>query len=116
MEQRMKPLALAILMLGIFDARTGLRAAQCSDYYIAEINLVSTLDSVGGHVQTFVGFGPSAQEAEKNALASCSHLKFDLETCLGSDRISGRNMASSATDAPLHLKYMKAVKRITGCT
>ena len=112
----MKPLVPAILMLGLLDARAEIRAAECSEYYVSEINLVSTLDTVGGHVQTFVGFGQSAQEAEKSALASCSHLKFDLETCLNSDRISGRNMLSTATDNALHLKYIKAVKRITGCS
>lgn len=112
----MKPLVLATLMLGLLDAHAEILAAQCSVYHISEINLVSTVDTVGGHVQTFVGFGPSAQEAEKNALASCSHLKFDLETCLDSDRISGRNAMSGSPDNLLHLKYTKAIRRITGCS
>ena len=112
----MKPLVMATLTLGLLNARAEILAAECSAYYISEINLVSTVDTVGGHVQTFVGFGPSAQEAEQNALASCSHLRFDLETCLDSDRISGRNAVSGSTDNSLHLKYMKAVKRITGCS
>ncbi len=111
----MKPV-LAILIFALLDARTEMLAAQCSSYYIAEINLVSpTADSEGGHIQTFVGFGPSKQEAEKNALGSCSHARFDLETCLDSDRASGRNDLSDPTGNSLPLKYMKAVKRITGC-
>jgi hypothetical protein len=48
-------------------------------------------------------------------LGACSHLRFDLQTCLESDRTSGRNALSDSADNSLHLKYMKAVKRITGC-
>jgi hypothetical protein len=57
-----------ILAFGMIGARAEVLAAQCSSYYISEINLVSTADSEAGHVQTFVGFGPSKEEAEKNAL------------------------------------------------
>ena len=105
-----------ILAFGMIGARAEVLAAQCSSYYISEINLVSTADSEAGHVQTFVGFGPSKEEAEKNALGSCSHISFDLQTCLHSDRSSGLNAPSDASGKLLHLKYMKAVKRITGCS
>ena len=112
----MKHALLVILMLALLDARTELPAAECSSYHIAEITLVSpAADNEGGHIQTFVGFGSSKQEAEKNALGSCSHMRFDLETCLDSDRTSGRNDPSDSAGNSLHLKYMKAVKRITGC-
>ena len=105
-----------ILAFGMIGARAEVLAAQCSSYYISEINLVSTADSEAGHVQTFVGFGLSKEEAERNALGSCSHISFDLQTCLGSDRSSGLNAPSDASGNLLHLKYMKAVKRITGCS
>ena len=103
-----------ILAFGMVGARAEVLAAQCSSYYISEINLVSTADSEAGHVQTFVGFGPSKEEAEKNALGSCLHISFDLQTCLGSDRSSSLNVSSDAPGNSLHLKYRKAVKRITG--
>jgi hypothetical protein len=90
-------------------------AASCSSYYISEITLVSPGDTEAGRVQTFVGFGASKEEAEKNALGSCSHIQLDLETCLASDRILGRNAPSDEANSSLHLKYTKAVKRITGC-
>jgi hypothetical protein len=48
-------------------------------------------------------------------LGACSHTRFDPEICLESDRASGRNALSDAADW-LHLKYMKAAKRITGCS
>ena len=48
-------------------------------------------------------------------MGACSHLRFDLETCLESDRTSSRNAFSDSADNSLHLKYMKAVKRVTGC-
>jgi hypothetical protein len=111
----MQRVMLAILLFGLFAARTEVLAAQCSSYYISEINLVSTADTEAGHVHTFVGFGPSREEAEKNALGWCSRIRFDLETCLDSDRITARNDLSEGGDYSLHLKYMKAVRRITGC-
>jgi hypothetical protein len=77
---------------------------------------VSVGDSEAGNVQTFVGFGQSQEESEKNAIGACSHVRFDLETCLESDRSSGRNALSGSADNSLHLKYKKAVKRITGCS
>ena len=73
------------------------------------------VDTAAGHVQVFVGFGSSTEEAEKNALGSCSHIQLDLQTCLDSDRILGRNTPPDKDGSPLHLKYMKAVKRITAC-
>jgi hypothetical protein len=72
-------------------------------------------DTDAGNVQTFVGFGRSKEESEKNAMRACSHLRFDLETCSESDRTSSRNALSDSAHNSLHLKYMKAVKRITGC-
>jgi hypothetical protein len=72
-------------------------------------------DTEAGRVQTFVGFGASKEEAEKNALGSCSHIQLDLQTCLDSDRILGRNAPSDEANSSLHLKYTKAVKRVTGC-
>src|SRR5262245_57803456 len=66
-------------------------AAQCSSYYISEINLVTVIDTQPGNVLTFVGFGLSKEESEKNAVGACSHVRFDLETCLESDRVSGMN-------------------------
>jgi hypothetical protein len=113
----MKRAVLIFLILGIIGARAetsgnATPAAQCSSYYISEINIVSVADTDAGNVQTYVGFGQSKEEAEKNALGACSHFRFDLQTCLDSDRSSGRNADSNDS---LHLKYMKAVKRITGC-
>jgi hypothetical protein len=105
-----------ILVFGMIGSRAEVMAAECSSYYISEITLVSTADTEAGHVQTYVGFGPSKEEAEKNALAWCSRIRFDLETCLNSDRMTGRNSVSEGSDNSLHLKYMKAVKRITGCS
>src|ERR1700749_4372363 len=86
-----------ISAFGLFTAHAEAPNVQCSSYYISEINLVSTADSEAGHVQTFVGFGPSKEEAEKNALGSCSHISFDLQTCLDSDRSSGLNAPSDAS-------------------
>jgi len=107
--------AVLVLVLGIFGTGAEVLAAQCSSYYISEINIVSVADTQGGNVQTFVGFGESKEEAEKSAMASCSHLRYQLETCLESDRTSARNAPANSADNSLHLKYMKAVKRITGC-
>ncbi|MBR0934657.1 hypothetical protein [Bradyrhizobium jicamae] len=104
-----------ISILGLFAACAEVWAAQCSLYYISEINLVSTADTEAGHVQTYVGFGLSKEEAEKNALGWCSRIRFDLETCLNSDRITSPNAASNGSDSSLHSKYMKAVKRVTNC-
>jgi hypothetical protein len=104
---------LALAMLG---TPTELWAAQCSSYYISEINLVTVVEAEPGNVQTFVGFGLSQEESEKNAVGACSHVRFDVETCLESDRTSGLNTLSNATDNSLHLKYRKAIKRITGCS
>ena len=108
--------AVVILVLGIFEARAEVLAAQCSSYYISEINIVSVADTDAGNVQTYVGFGQSTEEARKNAMGACSHLRFDLQTCLESDLTSGRNAPSGSSDNSLHLKYTKAVKRITGCS
>ena len=88
---------------------------RSSSYYISEINIVSVADADAGNVQTFVGFGQSREESENNAMGACSHLRFDLETCLKSDLTSGRNAFSDSADNSLHFKYMKAVKRVTGC-
>jgi len=106
----MQRAVLAMLIFGLFGVRAEVMAAQCSSYYISEINLVSTDDAEAGQVQTFVGFGPSKEEAEKSALGSCSRIRFDIETCLNSDR-----NAPEGSESSLHLKYMKAVKRFTGC-
>jgi hypothetical protein len=113
-KEKMKRAAL-VLMLGISGARAEVPAALCSSYYISEINIVATADTEAGHVQTFVGFGQSKEESETSALQSCSHIRYQLETCLESDRISGRNVLSDSADNFLHLKYTKAVRRITGC-
>ena len=107
-------LATILLVFGADGARAEPQVTQCSSFYISEINLVSTTDGEAGHVQTFVGFGPSKEEAEKSALGWCSHIRFDLETCLNSDRLTARNYRSDGGDAALDLKYMKAVARITG--
>jgi hypothetical protein len=106
---------LLILMFVFFGSHTEVLAAQCSSYYISEINIVSVADTDAGNVQTYVGFGRSKEESEKNAMGACSHLRFDLETCLESDLTSSRNVLSDSADNSLHFKYMKAVKRITGC-
>jgi len=111
----MQRAVLVALMLGLFMSRAEVMAAECSSYYISEITLVSTAATEAGHVQTFVGFGVSKEEAEKNALGWCSHVRFDLETCMNSDRITVRNAASETGDNSLHLRYTKAVRRITGC-
>jgi hypothetical protein len=105
-----------VLILGLCAGRVEAQATQCSSYYISEINLVSTIDAAPGSVQTFVGFGHSKEESDKNAIGACSHVRFDVETCLDSDRASGLNSASDSTGSALHLKYRKAVKRITGCS
>ena len=115
LKVRFMKCAVVILLFGIFGARGEVQAAQCSSYYISEINIVSVADADAGNVQTFVGFGQSKEESEKNAMGACSHLRFDLETCLDSDRTSGRNAFSDSADNSLHFKYMKAVKRVTGC-
>ena len=105
-----------VLILGLCVGRAEAQAAQCSSYYISEINLVSTVDAAPGSVQTFLGFGLSKEESDKNAIGACSHVRFDVETCLDSDRTSGLNSASDSTGSALHLKYRKAIKRITGCS
>ena len=104
-----------LFVLGMCLAPVEVIAASCSSYYISEITLVSPGDTEAGRVQTFVGFGVSKEEAEKNAMGSCSHIQLDLETCLASDRMLERNAASDEAKTSLHLKYAKAVKRITGC-
>ena len=111
----MKATVQTVLVLGACLAPAELIAASCSSYYISEITLVSPGDTEAGRVQTFVGFGASKEEAEKNALGSCSHIQLDLETCLNSDRILGRNAPSDEANSSLHLKYTKAIKRVTGC-
>ena len=112
----MKATAQMVLVFGMFLSPAQVIAASCSSYYISEITLVSPGDTEAGRVQTFVGFGASKEEAEKNALGSCSHIQLDLETCLNSDRMLGRNDLSDLSHNSLHLKYMKAVKRVTGCS
>jgi len=111
----MKATSQMLLVLGIFLAPVEVIAASCSSYYISEITLVSPVDTEAVRVLTFVGFGASKEEAEKNALGSCSHIQLDLETCLASDRVLDRNAPSDEAKISLHLKYSKAVKRITGC-
>jgi hypothetical protein len=111
----MKATSQMLFVLGMFLAPAEVIAASCSSYYISEITLVSPGDTEAGRVQTFVGFGASKEEAEKNALGSCSHIQLDLQTCLDSDRILGRNAPSDEANSSLHLKYTKAVKRVTGC-
>jgi hypothetical protein len=112
----MKRTVLTILLLGALGARSEILAADCSSYYISEVNIVSVADTEAGNVQTYIGFGQSKEESEKNALGACSHVRFDLRTCLESDRSSARNATSDSTDNALHLKYMNAVRRITGCS
>ncbi|MGY2908081.1 hypothetical protein [Bradyrhizobium sp. URHC0002] len=111
----MKATAQMVLVLGMLFGPAEATAASCSSYYISEITLVSPGDTEAGRVQTFVGFGASKEEAEKNALGSCSHVQLDLQTCLDSDRILGRNAPSDEANSSLHLKYRKAVKRVAGC-
>ena len=112
----MRSVVLAFLMFGVFGAEAEVMAAECSSYYISEINLVPTDDTEAGHVQTFVGFGSSKEEADSRALGSCSRVRLAIETCLSSDRMTGRAVPSDGGgDNSLHLKYMKAVRRITGC-
>lgn len=41
-----------ILVFVFFWARTEVLAAQCSSYYISEINIVSVADTDAGNVQT----------------------------------------------------------------
>jgi hypothetical protein len=112
----MRRAVLAMLIFGGSLARAEATTAQCSSYYISEINIVSTDDAEPGHVQTFVGFGPSKEEAEKNVLASCSRIRFEIETCLNSDRKTDRNAPSEGRENSLHSKYTKAVMRFTGCS
>ena len=104
-----------ILMFGLFGPCAEVLAAECSSYYISEVTIVSVSDTEAGNVQTFVGFGQSKEESEQSAIRACSHLRFDLQFCLESDRRSGRNALSDSADNSLHLKYTKAVKRFTGC-
>jgi len=111
----MKATAQMLFVLGMLLAPVEVIASLCSSYYISEITLVSPGDNEAGRVQTFVGFGASKEEAEKNALRSCSHIQLDLETCLASDRVLDRNAPSDEAKTSLHMKYSKAVKRITGC-
>ena len=111
----MKAAALVILSLAMLGSSSEVFAVPCSSYYISEITLVSPGDTEAGRVLTFVGFGTSKEEAEKNALGSCSHIQLDLETCLASDRIVGRSAPSDEASNSLRLKYTKAVKRVTGC-
>ena len=100
----MKAAALVVLWLGMLGTSSEVLAVPCSSYYISEITLVSPGDTEAGRVLTFVGFGASKEEAEKNALGSCSHIQLDLQTCLDSDRASGRNDLSDLTGNLLHLK------------
>ena len=109
--------AVLILMFGLFGARAEVFAEQCSSYYISEINIVSVADDTeAGSVQTYVGFGQSGDEAEKKAIGACSRLRNEIEICLKSDRTSGRNALLETGDNSLHIKYMKSVKRVTGCS
>ena len=111
----MKATAQMLFVLGMLLAPVEVIASLCSSYYISEITLVSPGDTEAGRVQTFVGFGASKEEAEKNALGSCSHIQLDIETCQASDRVLDRNAPSDEAKTSLHMKYSKAVKRITGC-
>lgn len=114
-DSSMKATGLLVLWFLLLGTSGEVIAAPCSSYYISEITLVSPGDTQAGPVHTFVGFGASKEEAEKNALGSCSHIKLDLQTCLDSDRLAGRNDPSDKTNNSLHLKYAKAAKRITSC-
>src|SRR5690348_14251465 len=98
---RSAALTTIISVLGLLAAHAEAPNVQCSSYYISEINLVSTVDTEAGHVQTFVGFGRSKEEAEKNALGWCSRIRFDLETCLNSDLVTERNLPSDGSDNSL---------------
>ena len=63
----MKPV-LAILIFALLDARTEMLAAQCSSYYIAEINLVSpTADGAGRHSDFCWIWTVEARGGEKRA-------------------------------------------------
>ena len=115
MRGKMNVAVRAVSLLVMLGPIIEVQAAPCSSYYIAEITVVSTTDTEAGHVQTFVGFGATKEVAEQNALGSCSHIKLDLQTCLESDRVLGPNSLSDSPGNFLHLKYIKAVKRITGC-
>lgn len=108
--------ACLILVVCLFGTSAEVLAAQCSSYHISEITIVPTDDAEAGRVQTYVGFGETREESEQKAMQACSHLRFDLQYCLDSDRKSARNALSDSSDNSLHLKYMKAVKRITGCS
>ncbi|MGX1168242.1 hypothetical protein AB7M16_004508 [Bradyrhizobium sp. USDA 372] len=111
----MKAVSFGALSLGLLGLSAEVLAAPCSSYYISEVTVVSAVDTEAGRVQTFVGFGASREEAEKNALGSCSHIQLDLQTCIDSDRLLVRNAPSDEPLGSLHMKYAKAVKRITGC-
>jgi len=50
----MQRAVLVMLIFGLFGVRAEVMAAQCSSYYISEINLVSTDDAEAGHVQTLL--------------------------------------------------------------
>ena len=99
----MKATAQILFVLGMLLAPVEVIASSCSSYYISEITLVSPGDNEAGRVQTFVGFGASKEEAEKNALGSCSHIQLDLETCLASDRVLDRNAPSDEAKTSLHI-------------
>jgi len=107
---------LVILIAAIGSVPGDASPAQCSAYHISEISLVSVADIDAGNVHTFVGFGQTKEEAEQNAVSSCSRVRFDIETCVESDRVSARNSPSDRDNSSLHLKYAKAVRRITGCS
>jgi hypothetical protein len=109
------PFALLIIADAFLPNLPAAQNAQCSSYYISEINVVSVEDTEGGSVQTYVGFGHSKEEAENKALGACSHFRNDAQICLASDRASGRNALDDSAGNSLHLKYMTAVRRITGC-
>ena len=68
--------AVLILLLSLFGPPAEVLAAQCSSYYISEINIVPVDDTEAGHVQTYVGFGQSKEESEQKAMQACSHLRF----------------------------------------
>src|SRR6516165_273352 len=109
--------AAAVLFLGLYGAHAEAQVtAQCSSYYISEINLVTMIDAQPGNVLTFVGFGLSKEESEKNAVGACSHVRFDLETCLESDRVSGINAPFRPDRYFPSSQVQRAVKRVTGCS
>ena len=84
--------AMLILLFSLFGPRAEVLAAQCSSYYISEINIVAVGDTEAGHVQTFVGFGQSKEESEQKAIQVCSHLRFrpavlpGIGSCVGTQR------------------------------